>query len=67
MQFTDWSVQVRVVIGPQTAQSVNLYIALKAMFYLLIDFQHYQDIKQKERCDHRISKGPSISFMSTNI
>ena len=29
MQFTDWSVQARMV----------LYIALKAMLYLLIDFE----------------------------
>ena len=45
MQFMDWSVQARMVYGPQLcfgpyniawiAQSVNCHIALKAMFYLL--------------------------------
>jgi len=46
MQFTDWSVQARMVYGPKhlygpysilawTAQSVNCHIALNAMFYLL--------------------------------
>jgi len=28
------------------------------MFYLLIDFQHYQDIKQKERCSQISSLQP---------
>ena len=47
MQFIDWSVQARTVYDPQllfgpynilawTAQSVNLHITLKSMFYLFI-------------------------------
>ena len=49
-QFTDWSVQARMKYGSQlrfgiytildwTAHSVNLHIALKAMFYLLNNYQ----------------------------
>ena len=37
MKFVDWSVQARTAytILAWTSQSVNLHIALKAMFYLL--------------------------------
>ena len=43
MQFMDWSpIFVPYTVLAWTGQCVNLHIALKAMFYLLINIKHTQ-------------------------